>query len=322
MVSARADQSMTVLADGRVLVAGGSLPPGPAEIFDPVSETWSSTAPMVEGRFEHAASLLTDGRVLVAGGSWGEPRLNSAEIFDPDTGAWTPASPVPQPRLESGFDQQCGGCDDLAFALDGGRLLLITEQGAFVYDPPTDAWSVTGYMKQTRAHYAAVELADGRVLVAGGWIENGTKDLASAEVYDPESGTWSDVAPMRKAMSMFTATLLADDSVLVVGEDGSHSEVFDPQAGTWMGSGNPGADGHDGTATRLRDGRVLVAGGWDVELSLTSEEYNRFDTAVVYEPRTRLSSWRWLGGRRGVQQKGAARNRVAQPHEPENISIG
>jgi hypothetical protein len=282
MAKARVDHSMTVLGDGRVLVAGGSLPPAPAEIFDPVSETWSSTGPMVEGRFDHGATLLADGRVLVAGGSWGSPRLNSAEILDPATGTWTPASPVPQRRLEG--DQECIGCGDLAFALDGGRALLITEQGAFVYDPPTDVWSVTGYMKQTRAHYAAVQLADGRVLVAGGWIESGTKDLASAEVYDPASGTWSEVAPMRKAMSLFTATLLADDSVLVVGEDGSHSEVFDPQAGTWTGSGNPGADGHDGTATRLRDGRVLVAGGWDVELSLTSEEYHRFDTAVVYEP--------------------------------------
>jgi hypothetical protein len=162
--------------------------------------------------------------------------------------------------------------------------LLITEQGAFIYDPSMDTWSVTGYMNQTRAYYAAVQLADGRVMVAGGWIEGGTKDLASAEVYDPASGRWEDTEPMTKPMSQLTGTLLTDGSVLVVGKDGSHSEVFDPTAETWTDAGDPGSNGHDGTAIRLGDGRVLVAGGQDIELSLLSEEHHIYDTAVVYEP--------------------------------------
>jgi hypothetical protein len=76
--------TMTRLADGRVLMAGKSKR---ASVFDPVSDTFEPTEPMVMPRLHHAATLLPDGRVLIAGGldaAHQEP-TGSIEVFDPDT---------------------------------------------------------------------------------------------------------------------------------------------------------------------------------------------------------------------------------------------
>ena len=79
----------TLLSDGRVLVSGGSAPPGTtiwasAEIYNPARGTWSLTAVMSTPRVGHTATLLPDGRVLVSGGFAAvNTILASAEIYSP-----------------------------------------------------------------------------------------------------------------------------------------------------------------------------------------------------------------------------------------------
>jgi hypothetical protein len=90
MKDKRAGLSMTLLGDGRVLVAGGWSPSGlefkSAELFDPKTRTWRPAAPMIAARRNHRAALLPDGSVLVLGGSsvLGGSYLTSCEIFHPD----------------------------------------------------------------------------------------------------------------------------------------------------------------------------------------------------------------------------------------------
>ncbi len=63
--------SVTLLGDGRVLVAGGGGSGGAtntAELHDPATGTWTATGNMLQTRKDHTATLLPDGRVLVAGG--------------------------------------------------------------------------------------------------------------------------------------------------------------------------------------------------------------------------------------------------------------
>jgi len=63
-----------LLADGRVLVSGGTTPSSrprglsSVEVYDPVSGEWSLTVPLSVERSGHSATTLTDGTVLVAGG--------------------------------------------------------------------------------------------------------------------------------------------------------------------------------------------------------------------------------------------------------------
>jgi len=69
----RALHTATLMAGGKVLVAGGYAPAAgvvsaTAEIYDSVLGTWSSTTSMSTGRNSSTATLLSDGRVLLAGG--------------------------------------------------------------------------------------------------------------------------------------------------------------------------------------------------------------------------------------------------------------
>jgi len=73
----RSDFTATLLADGRVLVAGGG--DNTAEIYDPVSGAFDMTPGMVEARVSQTATLLQDNRVLMAGGN-GD---TSAETYQP-----------------------------------------------------------------------------------------------------------------------------------------------------------------------------------------------------------------------------------------------
>jgi hypothetical protein len=97
----REGQTATLLPDGRVLVARGSASvdsPGlgsytSAEIYNPVTGTFSVTGSMATGPQEDTATLLNDGRVLIAGGqvsgqNGGLPNC-SAELYDPATGTFS-----------------------------------------------------------------------------------------------------------------------------------------------------------------------------------------------------------------------------------------
>ena len=99
MAVARRHLNATLMADGTVLVTGGSNAPGfnvaptdsrvlTAERWDPITEQWTSLASMSHHRVYHStALLLPDGRILSAGS--GQPKAAgltddfTAEIFTP-----------------------------------------------------------------------------------------------------------------------------------------------------------------------------------------------------------------------------------------------
>jgi hypothetical protein len=86
MLKGRARHSIALLADGRVLVAGGwNVRVFPAtEIFDSATSTWAATSRLITGRDEHSSAVLPDGRVLVAGGLDKQNlELNSTELYTP-----------------------------------------------------------------------------------------------------------------------------------------------------------------------------------------------------------------------------------------------
>jgi hypothetical protein len=94
MRSARAAHTATLLRDGTVLIAGGSTfstRPSDAlavsaELYDPATGTFASTADMTSPRsYAHTATLLMDGRVLIAGGYTAYPAgpTAGAELYVP-----------------------------------------------------------------------------------------------------------------------------------------------------------------------------------------------------------------------------------------------
>ncbi|CAF3331329.1 unnamed protein product [Rotaria socialis] len=88
----RSSHTSTLLANGEVLIGGGSDFSGAlnsAELYDSSSGTWALANSLNVGRWGHTASILTNGQVLVSGGSNGSSVMASAELFDPPTGIWT-----------------------------------------------------------------------------------------------------------------------------------------------------------------------------------------------------------------------------------------
>ena len=85
----RALFSMTLLADGSVLMTGGLQHNGGsedgylvnAEIYGPTARTSTLTACMTEARYSHTATLLSDGRVLITGGRRSGADLAGAELY-------------------------------------------------------------------------------------------------------------------------------------------------------------------------------------------------------------------------------------------------
>ena len=165
----------TLMADGRVLIAGG----GSAALYDPTKGTWRATGQMIEQRYYHTATLLPDGRVLVAGGGCcvADDSLVSAELYDPATGTWSAAPDMTRARsyhravlLRDGSVLVTGGW----VKGDPGQEW---EAPAFdeLYDPANGTWTATGNMDAIRGGGSTdTLLPDGTVLAAGGVFgENG-----------------------------------------------------------------------------------------------------------------------------------------------------
>jgi hypothetical protein len=274
MLAPRLSFSTTLLADGRVLVAGGSGHTS-AELYDPVSGTWSATGSMVAPHEFHTATRLLDGKVLVTrdDGDTGAPA--SAELYDPISGTWTATGAM-------------STVSNTATLLPDGKVLVTGVIGAALmqdripsselYDPISGTWSATGNMI---AAQTATLLQDGRVLFLGTTDPShgpccqspGSSSPARAQLYDPQSGAWSATQGMVAARIGYAAVLLPDGTVLVTGGTGGEepgvgqpflasAELYDPGTGTWSSTASMATQrGYGFSATLLAEGNVLVAGG-------------------------------------------------------------
>jgi len=158
--------------------------------------------------------------------------------------------------------------------LADGRVLFATDPTAELYDPVTNAFSLTGAMV-TRAYgvtpnyisgRTATLLTNGRVLLTGGEQEDLGR-FTGAELYDPSTGAFTATGAMIFARSQHTATLLPGGTVLVAGSQTfsnsfGTSEIYDPSAGAFTLGANMVNTRFLQTATLLLDGTVLMAGGY------------------------------------------------------------
>jgi hypothetical protein len=158
------------------------------------------------------------------------------------------------------------------------------QRGAEVYDPVLRTLRASAPLLVERVGHAAVALADGRVLVVGGWtIDRGT--TATAEVRDPETGEWTMVGNMAHARGGPILSLLPDGLVLVTGGNREMTpiaevEVFDPLTATFAAVAAMATPRAEHAAVSLQDGRVLVTGGHAVRRG------RALRSAEIYDPAT------------------------------------
>ena len=181
MTSPRAIHTATLLANGEVLLAGGSTSDSysgaldTAEIYDPKTATFTAVPnTMTSARVNATANRLGDGRVLIAGGVIADATsLATAELFDPKTGTFTPTVGV----------MSNARAFHSAVSLPNGRV-VITGGAVAVLRHPTSTATVDFYDPSTgqfhagvlspRDFFTATLLGSGKVLIPGGIIESAT----------------------------------------------------------------------------------------------------------------------------------------------------
>jgi len=190
----------------------------------------------------HSAVLLADDRVLATGGAIADGVLSPAdEIYDAVAATWTTTmDPAPARRIS------CGGYTQTFLTplpsgaiLAAGGLAGDCASGATralhadLFNPTSLRWSPTAKLEIARALTTPTLLADGRVLVAGGYNDSGNVQ-SSTEFFDPASEGGSLLGALHTARAGHTATRLANGAVLIAGgSDGlgrtNSAEIYLPE---------------------------------------------------------------------------------------------
>jgi hypothetical protein len=322
-----------LLADGRVLVAGGlndiEQSYSSAYLFDPATETWEKAAGLMTiARTNPAAAILPDGRVLVAGGYFHvDPYVS--EVSDGIVLAAFRSNATP-PR-ESG-----PGSADIIPGPYGAAMAT-----AEIFDPVTGQWSSTGPMRYARNGAEATPLADGRVLVVGSLatahtgVEVAEGSGRMAEIYDPATSRFTlagelpdlDVSEAQQAGvdPGFGTSIpghlipLPDGGAVLINQvtdfkhsgKGTRSLRFNAANGEWNQIGrshlsvedpasgaeyrSQGAARYDATVVPLAGGRVLLAGGSFDDTLASAEMYDPETDAFVALPDMPEARTRALG---------------------------
>lgn len=278
MQDGRHSHSATLLADGRVLIAGGygGTPPAEwrtAELYDPAARTFMRAAGamsiprVVHGAFRLSTGALAAKVLVIGGGALGSPM--TVEMFDPATSTFTTVTTIGAPA-ERG-NQAFALLADESVLVIGGRTVANTPPTleAYVYVPATATFRRVGDALEGRHNPTATTLVDGRVLVVGGQSgpSGSGPELATSELYDPALERFSPGPVMSIPRRNHTAARLGSGRIVIAGGNPSSStttnstELFTPGADTFTKGANMGQALALVESLSLADGRALLSGG-------------------------------------------------------------
>ena len=156
---------------------------------------------------------------------------------------------------------------------------------AAVPSVPSNNWLPAAPFGEIPAGAASAILPDGRVVVAGGQLADGSLTAAVA-VYDPAVDGWTKVGDLLEARAGLAAAVAADGRVVIAGGRTAAGvtasvELFDPNSASSQAAGVMTLPRADAAAATLPDGRVLIAGGTDGASALAAAE--------LFDPQTNTS---------------------------------
>lgn len=255
-----------LLADGRVLVAGGHISDGHGlpniTFFSATANAWSSGTPMARGRWYPTSTTMGNGDVVILAGT----DEDSVVVRIPEV--WSNGSL----RQLTGADKALPWYPRSFLAPDGkvfvagpmvqSKILSVTGGGSWT-NGPQHAFD------EGRNYGAAVMYDDGKILYAGGAMTTNTAEVIDL---DDASPAWRFTSPMAFARRHLNLTVLPTGEVLATGgvggttfddvSKGVHAaELWNPETGRWTTmASNVVTRGYHSTSLLLPDGRVLNAG--------------------------------------------------------------
>lgn len=304
----RAARHEAVLAgDGSVLLIGGSRGESTLSYgidrYEPASGRVTRIGQMQVGRELHRATPLGDGRILVTGGGVTASDARVTELIDERSGAST--------RIA---DANVGRSGHTATRLADGRVLVaggaapgsgaLMTDSVEIWDPASGQFRLlAARMHARRMSHSATLLADGRVLIAGGFSSGGS--YALAEVFDPATERFTPVgAPVGLQRGLHGAHRLADGSVLLFGGDefdpatGATTIVagalrFDPSSATLAPVRALATPRSAPASLRLPDDRILMFGGYAslTEKAASAEAYSPAGGSQALAPLPLPRAW-------------------------------
>lgn len=273
---ARFGESAAIMPDGEVLVAGGFGPSSAGlapvlsstYLYDPRRDSWQRSGDLPVAKADAEATLLSDGRVLLVGGSVPLPRpaqlpngaitdvqsSGSVEIFDPRTGMWSEVAALPELRtgeilaaLPHGDAIAAGGCVSSNGRLDSTRAVDTVD----LFDSGPGTWTEGPKLPEGRCGGSGMALADGRVLVMGGFTQTGDP-ITTALLFDPAAGAWRDAGhvaiasnliPLNGSGAVESASLSRGRAFVPIAQAGKQAgrlstvvvggQLYDPSSAGW-----------------------------------------------------------------------------------------
>lgn len=279
MRTKRRNHTATLLPDGRILIVGGrslaSITES-TEIYDFTKDQWKGTGKTENKHDDHIALLLPDNKVLLVMNP-GQFRNTHTEVWDIKTKKWSNAGALHIDRryftatlLKNGQVLVAGGNSYSGDEHD--------PKFCEIWYPETNEWEKTFELKQPRNGHTATLLADGRILIVGGYYNE--EYIDAVEILDPEQKTSKIVAPLKQRRGMHSATLLSNGNVVIAGglyntdEAGYRDfrlptaiELWDAKTENWEPAGNLQTGRRYHTASLLAEDKVLFVGGEDSNLN-------------------------------------------------------
>lgn len=278
--------SHSFLADGQVLAVGGggnfiSNAIKSGWRFDPVAETWASTAASMDhARWYPTAVTLGDGRVFVASGY----NVSKLEMYDPSSDSFSPITGPPAdpaaadrnfPETYPGLHLLSGG--EIFFSRTGwhgpddtGLLAAYFRFGGPLTGEWVDIIAPDPMNHPDRTEGMSVLLFDRcaltRVLVVGGGLpDSGGRDSAEMINLSTLTPTWPHPMHLPEDRLNVNTVLLPDGNVFVLGGrpvPSSPCRLFDPATHSWseMARLKYRREYHS-VALLLPSGQVMTTGG-------------------------------------------------------------
>ena len=276
----RADHDATILADGTLLVTGGAAQhaegPNPAslgtaELFDPVTGSWTLCAGTAADRgFRSTALLLPDATVWVGGGDG----RTDAQVFSPpylfDSGTGEPA---PRPAITSAPQQLAyGGTFSVGLA-DGGAIagVHLVRAGSSTHGTNTDQRFLALPFTQAGASLSVDAPPRGHDAPPGAYML-----FAVNAAGVPSIAAWVRIGPPRPSLWEFafasdasipeprheTAMVEVSGKAYLIGGRGlKQTQEYDPVGRTWTDLGPPPFEMHHFQPVAL-DGSIHVVGAF------------------------------------------------------------